>query len=69
MENQNNQVDYNAEPVFYCTRCLSLKVMNESHLPDLEYCGDCGSTNIETTDIKTWELMFEQRYGLKLLDR
>lgn len=29
--------------------------MNESKLSDLEYCADCGSTNIETTDIYTWK--------------
>lgn len=43
--------------------------MNESQLPDLEFCGDCGSTNIETTDISTWESMYKQRYGFKLLDK
>lgn len=43
--------------------------MNESRLPDLEYCGDCGSTNIEQTDISTWEEMYKQRYGFKLLDK
>lgn len=43
--------------------------MNESQLPDLEYCDDCGSTNIEQTDISTWEEMYKQRYGFKLLDK
>ena len=66
-ENQPN--DYNEIPVLYCKHCLSLKIMNESRLPDLEYCGDCGSTNIEQTDISTWEEMYKQRYGFKLLDK
>lgn len=69
MEDSSIQNDYNNEPVFYCKHCLSLKIMNESQLPDLEYCGDCGSTNIEQTDISTWEEMYKQRYGFKLLDK
>lgn len=69
MKDLSIQNDYNNEPVFYCKHCLSLKIMNESQLPDLEYCGDCGSTNIEQTDISTWEEMYKQRYGFKLLDK
>lgn len=61
--------EYNDIPVFYCKHCLSLKIVGESQLPDLEYCDDCGSTNIEQTDISTWEKMYEQRYGFKLLDK
>ena len=64
-----NKDEYNKEPVFYCKRCLSLHIMNESQLPDLEYCADCGSTDIETTDISTWEEMYKQKYGFKLLDK
>lgn len=69
MTDSNIQDDYNDEPVFYCKHCLSLKIMNESQLADLEYCADCGSTNIEQTDISTWEEMYKQRYGFKLLDK
>lgn len=43
--------------------------MNESKLPDLEYCAECGSTHIETTDIETWRAMYKQRYGFDLLDK
>lgn len=68
MQDSNNQNSYNDEPVYFCKHCLSLKIMNESQLPDLDYCGDCGSTNIDTTDISTWEEMYKQRYGFKLLD-
>lgn len=69
MLNSENQEKYNEEPVFYCKHCLSLKIINETMLPDLEYCGDCGSTQIDTTDIHTWENMYEQRYGFKFLDK
>lgn len=69
MENLQEEINYNDEPVFYCKHCLSLRILNESQLPDLEYCDDCGSTNIETTDISTWEEMYEKRYGFKFLDK
>lgn len=68
-DSSNTSVDYNAEPVFYCRHCLSLKIMNETHLPDLEYCGNCGSTCIDTTSISEWEEMHKQRYGFKILDK
>lgn len=69
MQDSNNQDKYNDEPVFYCKHCLSLHILNESQLPDLEYCHDCGSTNIGTTHISKWEEMYKQRYGFKLLDK
>lgn len=50
-ESDNSAINYNDEPVFYCKHCLSLKIINDTHLADLEYCGDCGSTYINTTDI------------------
>lgn len=62
--------DYNNEPVFYCKRCLSLNVksMDEDHDTDfLDFCDDCGSTEIEQTDIHTWEKMYEQKYGINFL--
>ena len=59
--------DYNAEPVYYCPHCLSLRIMrigksNES------YCDDCGNTTVETTDIHTWETLYENRYGTTFLN-
>lgn len=69
MQDLNNQDKYNDEPVFYCKHCLSLYILNESQLPDLEYCHDCGSTNIDTIHISKWEEMYKQRYGFKLLDK
>lgn len=52
--------DYNEEPVFYCTHCLSLKILA---LDDYDYCDDCGGTDIATTDIYTWRQMYKDRYG------
>lgn len=69
MQNLRKQDDYNDEPVFYCKHCLSLLIINDSQLPGLEYCKDCGSTNIESTHVLKWEEMYKQRYGFKLLDK
>ena len=56
--------DYNNEPVYYCTQCLSLRIRS---LEDMEYCDKCGSTNIEQTHIEEWEQMYEKKYNSKYL--
>lgn len=35
---------YNSEPVHYCPRCLSLRIMRIIGIDDLDYCDDCGCT-------------------------
>lgn len=52
--------DYNSEPVVYCKNCLSLKIMV---LDDIDYCDDCGCTNLDSTDIESWNKMYEKKYG------
>lgn len=67
---EESNVDYNAIPVFYCKHCLSLKIKTVDESIDTEYldfCADCGSTEIEQTDIHTWEKMYEQKYGKNFL--
>ena len=53
--------DYNAVPVYFCKNCLSLKIRVLGEYS--EYCDDCGSTDIETTDIETWREMYKDKYG------
>lgn len=48
-----NKEDYNNIPVAYCKHCLSLKIMIVDE--NLNYCDDCGCTDIEFTHIKDWE--------------
>ena len=63
----NNQIcKYDQEPVYYCPRCLSLKI--KADIADYCYCDQCGSTRIETTSIFEWEHMYKNRYGLKFLE-
>lgn len=67
---EESNVDYNAIPVFYCKHCLSLNIKTVDESIDTEYldfCADCGSTEIEQTDIHTWEKMYEQKYGKNFL--
>lgn len=53
--------DYNAIPVTYCKNCLSLKIMVLDE--DESYCDDCGCTDVESTDITSWEKMYETKYN------
>ena len=52
--------DYNSEPVYYCNKCLSLKIMS---FGNNDYCDDCGNTDIETTDIESWKKLYKNKYG------
>lgn len=60
--------DYNSIPVYYCTQCLSLRIMETPGMKNMDFCDECNSTNIEQTDIFTWEQLYEQRYKRKFLD-
>jgi ribosomal protein L37AE/L43A len=61
LERHTTVEEFNEDPVYYCTKCMSLKI--KSLNSDIDYCDDCGSTDIETTDIYTWEKMYKERYG------
>ena len=64
----DNQINYDSEPVEYCSRCYSLKIRHEDVI-DSDYCMDCGSTETSTTDIYTWERLYEQRYSKRYVER
>ena len=61
-------VDYNDEPVFFCTKCLSLRIRSISGLEDSEYCDDCGSTNIDKCDIFEWENKYKALYRRRYIE-
>lgn len=65
---QKGKIDYNQEPVYYCTHCLSLKI-RDAGLPDLLYCDDCGSADILSQNILDWENMYKKKYGFKFLNK
>lgn len=62
----NNISEYDKEPVYYCSRCLSLEI--KADIGDYCYCDKCGSTGIEQTSIFEWERMYKDRYGRKFLE-
>lgn len=62
----NQKTDYNEEPVYYCPRCLSLKI--KSDIADYCYCDDCGSTSVDEISIDEWEKLYEDRYGKKYIN-
>lgn len=68
MEEKEQIIDYNEEPVYYCSHCLSLKIRNVACF-DMGYCDECGSTDIDSTDIHSWENQYFTRFGHKYLDK
>lgn len=59
--------DYNSEPVFYCSNCLSLHVKELNDIPSLHVCHDCGNTDVEETDIDSWNKLYVEQYGTLFL--
>lgn len=55
-----NTNKYNDIPVHYCTECLSLKV--RIYNEDMDYCDECGSTDINETSITEWSELFKNKY-------
>ena len=70
MEKFNNEhkEEYNKEPIYYCKKCLSLKIGYVAVLEGSEYCEDCNSTNIEKAPIEEWDKMFFKKYGYHYLE-
>lgn len=48
--------------ILYCKTCLSFAVVNED---GIDYCEECGSTDIGEMDITEWENAYIKRYGHK----
>lgn len=57
---ERNTNKYNDIPVHYCTECLSLKV--RIYNEDMDYCDECGSTDINETSITEWSELFKNKY-------
>ena len=56
--------DYDSEPVAYCANCLSLKIKHEDAL-GIDFCKDCGGTDILESPFEVWEQKYERKYGHK----
>lgn len=56
--------DYDSEPVCYCKRCLSLRIVAIPLVPGQFCCDECGTSELaEATDIEEWKKLYRERYG------
>lgn len=54
---------YDQIPVYFCSRCLSLRVLSfEDGDPNACYCDECGCTDIKSAPIDKWEELYELKY-------
>lgn len=67
MRSNQQKDNYNDIPVHYCKNCLSLKIRTVVVNSDLEYCDECGGTDIDSIHIEEWEKLFKERYGFNYL--
>lgn len=63
--NKPTKEDYNNIPVHFCKHCLSLRIIGTD---GLEYCDDCGSTDMAESHISDWEELYELRYNNNFLN-
>lgn len=60
MPDMSDKKEYEDIPVYYCKRCLSLAIKGED---DLEYCDDCGCTDIDCALMDDWDELYYKRFG------
>lgn len=63
---QEEKQDYNEEPVYYCSCCLSLAIRT---VETLDYCDSCGNTNIQQLSIEEWEKLYKEKYGKSFINK
>lgn len=69
MNNICTRKQYNDIPVHYCKSCLSLRIKTVLMDDDLDYCDECGSTDIEHLHIEEWNKLYKERYGFDYLNK
>lgn len=65
----NTETQYNDEPVFYCKSCLSLRVKTVVANSNLDFCDECGSTDIGQLHIEEWRKLYKERYGFDYINK
>ena len=70
LENSEREINYNDDDVWYCSSCLSLKIVNlgEDELVPC-YCASCGSTDVTTSHVDDWDRMYKKRYGKNYINK
>lgn len=66
-EVKKTKEEYNDVPLFYCKRCLSLAILRIDDLEGIDYCKKCGGTEVGVSLLDTWEQMYKDMYGKKLI--
>lgn len=71
MDNINieQKTDYNEEPVFYCKNCMSLGIKSVAIDSGLDYCNECGSTDIGQMDIEEWVRLYKEKHGFNFIEK
>lgn len=61
--NQNNNDDL----LFYCSKCLSIKIVDDKK--GVMVCGNCGAgpRHIDITTFERWDLLYRKKYGRPFL--
>lgn len=59
----------NSDPIWYCSRCLSLAVVQDKR--GVLTCGHCGAgpKHIDFCDYDRWEQLYQIRYGRKQVEK
>lgn len=65
--------EYDEEPVYFCTECLSLAATKMTipmgnGIEELYYCPYCGSISFKKCNITIWEEKVEDKYGENFLN-
>lgn len=55
--------DYDEEPVYYCTRCLSLNIRQIPMIENQYCCADCGTVTLGSASIEEWMELYRKKYG------
>ena len=66
----------NSEPIHYCKTCLSIVIKTvefekgaDGEDREVDYCLDCGNTDIGCAHISEWEDLYEEKYGERFLTK
>lgn len=58
--------EYDKEPVVFCKGCLSLRILS---VGGVDYCDECGSTELGEKIVSEWEELYRMRYGKPYITR
>lgn len=55
-------IDYNAIPVYYCKDCLSLNIKGDG---PIDYCDTCSSTEVGQCSLEEYDEFYYKKHGEK----